>query len=83
MTSDSLIAPRCACRMERLAFRSKMPVDGGLHGAACAGLARNATCGVNRLPAEFAASIENQRAKIAPIARALGIKPKQAPRDPN
>jgi tripartite-type tricarboxylate transporter receptor subunit TctC len=28
-------------------------------------------------PAEFAASVEDQRAKIAGIAQALGIKPKQ------
>jgi tripartite-type tricarboxylate transporter receptor subunit TctC len=33
-------------------------------------------------PAEFAASVEDQRAKIAAIAQALGIKPKQE-RDPN
>jgi hypothetical protein len=28
-------------------------------------------------PAEFAAAVEEQRAKIANIAHALGIKPKQ------
>ena len=28
-------------------------------------------------PAEFSASIEEQRAKVAAIAQALGIKPKQ------
>jgi hypothetical protein len=41
------------------------------------GRGRGCNCHHNQSPAEFAASVEEQRAKIAPIAQALGIKPKQ------